>query len=151
MAIPADNEEVCIQWLKTLDGIPSDGVGDRLPQDNSTWEASGFITVEAISGSPDIYLPEKHPIFHLLFWANRANSQRIPWGKANNLAELLIRACEVDNHTRYFGHLTMPDPYENVRVLSGYALTEPRKVTADEGRFACYEMDFQMHWCRVEE
>lgn len=138
------NEVVAVAWIKTLDGIPVNGVATQLPQDNTTWEASGFVTVQTVGGQPDVYNPLRQPVLQILCWANKNNSQKPPWGKANKLAEDIVAACY--GHPEKYGAVTTPPPFEDVRVLSCYLLSEPRRVLADEARFAVYEFELQMHW-----
>ena len=144
MAHRPTNEIVGASWLKTVPGIPTTGVATALPQDNSTWEASGFVTIQVVGGQADIYVPLNQPVFQVNCWANRANSEKPPWGKANNLAELIKAACY--EHPELYGHLATPSQFENARVLSCYLLSEPRRVEADDARFAVYEFELQMHW-----
>lgn len=149
MAHKPTNEVVGVSWLRSLPGIPSNGVSTALPKDNSTWEASGFITVQTVGGQPDMYNPWNQPVFQILCWANRANSEKVPWGKANNLAEIIKDACY--GHPELYGHVATPSQFKDARVLSCYLLSEPRKVQADEARFAVYEFELQMYWVAIDE
>src|SRR3546814_2650085 len=99
------NELVGIHWIKSITGIPANSVGTTLPADNSTWEASGFIQVQMASGNPDLYLPMNQPVLQVDCWAAKPNSEKPPWGKANNLAEL-IKAATYEK--QYWGPLTLP-------------------------------------------
>lgn len=139
------NELVAIAWLKSIEGIPENSVNTQLPADNSTWEASGFVQVGMAGGTPDMYTPQNQPVLQVDCWAANPNSEKPPWGKANNLAEI-IKAAVYDK--RYWGHLTLPATHENVRVLGAVATTEPRRVLGDEARFACYTFDLQLFWVR---
>lgn len=139
------NELVGIHWIKSLAGIPTNSVGTTLPADNSTWEASGFIQVQMASGNPDLYLPMNQPVLQIDCWAAKPNSEKPPWGKANNLAEI-IKAATYDK--QYWGPLTLPATHENARVLGSVAVTEPRRVLGDEARFANYTFDLQLIWVR---
>lgn len=143
-----NNDVAAISWLKTLPGVPSNGVASSLPRDNSTWEASGFVTIQVISGQPDIYNPINRPVVQILCWANKANSEKPPWGRANNLAEEIKAACY--GHPELYGYVQTPVHFGDVRVLSCYLLSEPRRVLADEARFAVYEFELQMHWVAVD-
>ena len=143
------NELVGVHWIKSLANlgyaIPASSVNTTLPADNSTWEASGFIQVQMAGGAPDLYLPMNRPLLQVDCWAAKPNSEKPPWGKANNLAEL-IKAATYDKTT--WGNLTLPATHENARVLGSIASTEPRRVLADEARFAVYTMDLELIWVR---
>lgn len=139
------NELVAVHWLKSIDGIPSNSVATELPADNSTWAASGFVQVSVAGGSPDLYTPQNQPLLQIDCWAAKPNSEKPPWAKANNLAEI-IKAAVYEK--RYWGHLALPPQYENCRVLGSVVASEPRKVLGDEARFACYTFDLQLFWVR---
>lgn len=139
------NELVGIHWIKSITGIPTNSVGTTLPADNSTWEASGFIQVQLASGNPDLYTPQNQPVFQVDCWAAKPNSQKPPWGKANNLAEI-IKAATYDK--TYWGSLALPATHDDARVLGSVAVTEPRRVLGDEARFANYTFDLQLFWVR---
>ncbi len=139
------NEIVAVHWLRSIEGIPDNSVNTLLPDDNSTWEVSGFVQVGMAGGFPDMYTPQNQPVLQIDCWAARPNSEKPPWAKANNLAEIIKAACY---NKRYWGHLALPAQYENARVLGSVAATEPRRVQGDEARFAGYTFDLQLFWVR---
>lgn len=145
MAHLPTNELVGITWIKSIPGIPTSSVNTLLPADNSTWEASGFVQVQLASGSPDLYTPQNQPVFQINCWASKPNSEKPPWGKANNLAEI-IKAATYEK--QFWGHLVLPATHDDVRVLGSVAANEPRRVLGDEARFACYTFDLQLFWVR---
>lgn len=138
------NELVAVQWIKSIQGIPANSVNTTLPADVSKW-ADGFVQVTLAGGSPDMYTPQNQPVLQLDCWATNPNSEKPPWGKANNLAEIIKAACYDKS---VWGPLVMPATHENVRVLGSVAQTEPRRVLSDEARFACYTFDLQLFWVR---
>lgn len=145
MAHLPTNELVGISWIKTIEGIPENSVASKLPADAKAWEAEGFVQVQVASGNPDVYTPQRQPIYQINCWAAKPNSEKPPWGKANNLAELIVQATWEKKH---WGHLVLPATHDDARVLGSKALTEPRRVFGDEARFACYTFDLQLFWVR---
>jgi len=145
MAHLPTNELVGVHWIKAVEGIPENSVASKLPADASTWEAKGFVQVQLASGNPDVYTPQRQPVFQINCWAAKPNSEKPPWGKANDLAELIVNATW---DKRYWGHLVLPATHDDARVLGSKALTEPRRVLGDEARFACYTFDLQLFWVR---
>jgi hypothetical protein len=139
------NELVGVHWIRSIEGIPTNQVNTDLPADNTTWEVSGFVQVTLAGGSPDVYTPQNQPVFQVDCWAAKPNSEKPPWGKANNLAEIIKAACY---DKRYWGFLALPATHQNARVLGSVATTEPRRVQGDEARFACYTFDLQLFWVR---
>lgn len=146
MTLPT-NEVVMVAWLKALPNIPSDKVATVLPVDNSVIAPSGFITTMVAGGEPHKYVPRNSPVYEVNCWAVNPNSEKPPWGKANNLAEIIKESFYDQSN---FGHLTTPSPFENVRTMSGYLLNSPKRVPEDEGRFARYTFEILFHWVRVE-
>jgi len=152
MAKLPTNDLVAISWIKTLDGIPSSKVATTLPlnpkdpNDNSSWEASGFITVMTVGGQPQRHLPVRQPVVQVTCWATNTASGKPPWGKANELAATIVEACYEQSN---FGRVATPAAFEDVRVMSAYPLVEPYRVPGDGARFAIYRFDLAMHWVRV--
>lgn len=147
MAKIPTNELAAISWLRTLPGIPSTKVSTRLPGDNSVIAASGFVTVLTIGGSSDIYVPRRSPVLEVKTWAGPAAGEKEPpWWQANQLAESIREACL--DHDAFGGVITTRSGYDNVCVPSAFLISEPRKLEHDDGRFAIYTMDLQLHWTR---
>jgi hypothetical protein len=141
--IYASPEAVSLAWVASLAGIPA--AGDRLPTDNSTWAASGYVVGVPAGGASNIYYPLHEPVATFQCWASNLNSGMPPWGKARNLVEV-IRA-ETYRHVPRF--LTLTPGSENARVLQTHFVGEPRKVYGDLGDYAAYSCDVQFHWVPV--
>lgn len=146
-----NSELVTVAWLKSLDGIPTNGVGTTLPA-ASAWAADGFVQVSVAGGAPDRDLPVARPVMSVDCWANNPNSARPPWGKAAQLAEVIRAAC--------YRMQNDPDPtqqiltmhvagYQRAVLYSAYWVSEPRRRPADEARFARIGGDLQIHWAVV--
>lgn len=152
MAIYPSNQVVVQAWLKSLDGIPDTKVATTLPKNqeggvsNEIIAPSGFITVNAMPSTPHTHLPQKQVNYQMETWAVNTDSQKIPWGKANNLAEIVWHALYDQSN---FGHLATPVQFDNVRVMSGLPLSEPTPMEADDGRMAVFMMEFYLVWVRA--
>lgn len=148
MARVPTNELAAISWIKTIPGVPPTKVSTRLPGDNSLIAGSGFVTVMTIGGSSDTYIPRRSPVIEVKTWACNATegSKEPPWWMANHLAETIREACW--DHNRFGGVITTRSGYDNVCVPSAYLLSEPRKLESDDGRFAIYVFEIQLHWTR---
>lgn len=145
MVYVPNNELVAVSWAKTLPGLPSQQINTLLPADNSTWTASGFVQVAVAAGQPGMYLPVNAPVIQWTCWAVNPNSGKPPWGKANGLAETLKAATYEPSN---YGVVTTRSGYEDARVMEAHPVTEPRRVTGDDGRFAGYTLDMQLFWVR---
>jgi hypothetical protein len=147
MAFLPHGELVMQAWLRGIDGVPTNGVGTTLPRDNTAWAASGFVQINGVvGGSPGVDTPVYRPVMSLQFWANRPGSSKPDWGKANQLAEIVKAAGygAVDAYAPPARIVGLAPSFQNARVLACYALTEPRRIPADEARFALYQMDMQL-------
>lgn len=143
MALPANTELVAIAWLGGVTGLTPAMVAAQLPKDNTTWAASGFVTVRTVGGSPRRYTTLREPVVTVDTWAVKPGSAKPPWYQANYLAELINLGCRVSNVQRT---LTLPTNYPPARVLSAYLVTEPRRSYTDEGDYARYVLDLALHW-----
>ena len=143
MTLRANTELVAITWLGGVSGLASNMVAAVLPKDNATWSATGFVTVRTSGGSPGIYTPLRNPVVTLDFWAVKPGSNKPPWFAANYLAELVDRGCRATDASR---PLTLPANYPPARVLTAYLISEPRRAYGDQGDYAHYVADLQLHW-----
>lgn len=147
MAKIPTNELAAISWLRTVPGVPETKVSTRLPGDNSLIAPSGFVTVITIAGNSNIYLPVRSPVIEVTCWAMRGEGQKEPpWWLANQLAECIREACL--DHLSFGGVIETRSGYDNVCVPSAFLVSEPRKGDPDDGRFAKYVFELQMHWTR---
>jgi hypothetical protein len=143
MPLRANTELVATAWLGGVTGLSTAMVATQLPKDNSSWAASGFVTVRTVGGSPGLYVPLRAPVVGVDCWAVSPNSGKPPWFQANALAELIDAGCRATNGGRT---LTLPTGYSQARVLSAYLVSEPRRSYADEGDYARYVLDLALHW-----
>lgn len=142
------SELVAQAWIRQLQGVPTNGVGTTLPKDNTTWAASGFVQIGTVGGSPNEYLPVSNPVIGVEVWACAINSSQPPWGKANQIAEIIKAAGygSADSLNNPQRVVALAPQYQNARVLAAYAITEPRRVPADDARFAHYNFNMQFIW-----
>ncbi len=139
-------ELVAVAWLKTLDGVPSDGVATTLPGDPTVWAANGFVQVGTVGGSPAVHTPLRTPVVQVDCWANNSNSAKSPWGKSSALAELVV-AATYSIRPRL---LVMPEGFHNARLNTAWPLTEPRRIPGDEAGFARVNFDLALSWVVAE-
>jgi len=148
MSLRPTSELVAVAWIKGVAGVPVTSVATDLPADNSTWSASGFVQVTAVGGSPNIYVPVAQPVIQVDCWAVNPNSSKPPWGKANQLAEVIRMGClDHPNVGRLLSGF--PAAYSNARCLSVYPISEPRRIRDDAADYAHYTMDLQFMWVEV--
>lgn len=143
MTLPANTELVAVAWLGGVTGLTSAMVAATLPADNSTWAASGFVTVRTTGGNPNIYFPLREPVVTLDFWAVKPGSSKPPWYQANALAELVDAGTRASNAARA---VALPSGYNSARVFSAYFVQEPRRAYGDQGDYARYVADLALHW-----
>lgn len=145
----ANTDLVAVAWLGGVTGLTPAMVASQLPSDNSTWAASGFVTVRTSGGRPVLDNALRQPVVTVDTWACKPQSTKPPWNKANYLAECIVRACyprtdaELRNVPRL---LTLPAGYPNARVLSAYVVTEPRRSYGDIGLYASFTFDLALNW-----
>lgn len=145
MSIAPSNEQVAVAWLKAAVSELGSRVATELPQDNTTWGASGFTTVEAIGGTPDSETGWERPVVSVDFWAATPESGKPPWGLAASLATAVKTA--VRSHGTVARTLTgFPSAFTDAAVKTVTVRTEPRRVRGDAADYAHYTMDLEIWW-----
>lgn len=143
MTLRANTELVAISWLGGVNGLTPSMVAATLPADNTTWAASGFVTVRTVGGAPGVHVPLRSPVVTVDCWAVKPGSSKPPWFQANYLAELIDAGCRASDAQR---PVTLPTGYPLARVLSTYLVSEPRRAYGDQGDYAHYVMDMALNW-----
>lgn len=143
-----NSELVVCEWINTIPEIARtpNPCAMELPQDNSTWGASGFITVAVIGGSRDVYLNAGRPVVQIDTWA--VHGSKPLWAKAHNIMSAIIDASFNGQATlrRTLSLATRKADYGTARVMECYPLGEPKRVPEDESEYAHVTMDMQFHW-----
>lgn len=143
MTLPANTELVAIAWLGGVSSLTSSMVATTLPSDNTSWAASGFITVRTVGGTPGLYVPMREPVVTLDFWAVKPGSGKPPWFQAATLTELVQAGTRASNAQRA---VTLPTGYNSAHVFSAYFVQEARRAYGDQGDYAHYVVDMALHW-----
>lgn len=155
----ANAELAAIAWLKTVPGLPVNQIGTTLPQDNSTWSASGYVQVISTGpGSSSKYYGYRAPVMTAHCWATNPNKQTPPWGKACDLAEDIYAHLLVDDNGSE--NVTLPvASAPQIRILKAWAVGEIRRIPwgfpSGQGSFidpantAHYTLDFQVAWAEL--
>lgn len=133
LQLRATPELVATAWLKTIVG---DRVATTLPKDNSSWAASGFVTLTSTGGTPNLYVPLREPVMGVDCWAVNPDSQKPPWNKAACLAEAIQAACY--QRRTIPQTVALPTGYPSVQVRSAYTTGEHRRIPDDPSSYARY-------------
>jgi hypothetical protein len=139
----ANSELVAVAFLKAILG-QTGGVGTKLPGDQSSWAATGFAQVAGVGGSPNPYAPLRRPVVGVTAWAVAPGSKQPPWNVAADLAERIVAGCYGAYQSPV--EAILPAGFERAFVQSAYALTEPRRIGADDSSFARFVFDLQVNW-----
>jgi len=143
----ANTDLAAVAWIGSLPGLTPSMVATALPEDNTTWAASGFVVVKTVGGAPQMYVPLRQPVVSVDCYATSGAGNKAPWAQANNLAEAVVSACQA---AASFGAvLPGPSGYPNMRVLQAHALQEPRRVFGDKSFYARYQFDLQLYWIQL--
>lgn len=146
-----NSQLVARAWLQGITGLPSNAVGMDLPKDATAW-ADGFIQTLPVGGDRDRDVPVRRPVMQVVCWAANRTGAKPPWGKANQLAEIIACHCDTDgiDAAAPTGRpVTLITGYQAARVQLASVLTEPRPVTNDEARYAGYQFDLLLVWIPV--
>src|SRR4051812_21757920 len=104
-------ELVTTYWIKGVPGVPADLVAGTVPARTPEFAQSGFIQVQSGGGTRDFETYMRSSQVLIGAWAYNANSQKVPWGKANQLLELVLAGTE-DAARR----VALPAAYADARV-----------------------------------
>lgn len=142
------SELVVAAFLATLPGVPSGRVGATLPADVSSWAADGFVQVQVVGGAPDLDVLMRRPVAQVSCWAaNPGASRKRATARAAALADTVLSALYGPTGHGHLGGLVTPlvGDYSPARVLTAYALTEPRNIDDADG-LARFDFDVLVHW-----
>jgi hypothetical protein len=149
----ANTTLVAIAWLGGVEGLTPSMVASSLPADNSSWAASGFVTVRPTGGTSSVDNPVRRPVVTVDTYAvNPLSDSRAPMGQANNLAELVVNACWQRTRAERLAVqrlLTLPHGHPAARVLAAIVRTEPRPAYGELGRYAHFVTDVELDWIEV--
>lgn len=156
----ANSEQVAIAWLRAQTDLAGVGIGTTLPQNTSGWAEKGFIQVfVAGRGHSSNEIPYRAPVMTAHCWATNPGKQNPPWGKANDLAEIIWHSC-VDDHNGLENLSTAVSAAPKVRVLQVVGVQEPRRhkwgfptldtgAVINQGNTALYTVDFEIAWAEL--
>lgn len=149
----ANAELVSIAWLGGVPGLSPSMVAARRPSDNSTWAASGFVTVRPLGGGAvDVDNPFRHPVVTCEFWAVTPNSNRPPKARANLLGETVWAAVTPTSTAARAAirrRVELPHGYPAAFVHSVHPVSELRPAYGETGGFAHYLLDLAFHWAEL--
>lgn len=154
----ATSETVAIAWLLGVTGLTADSnhIGIVLPDRSHNtgtwaWADTGFVQfIAVIGGTPGMYVADRNPVVQVDFWAVNPDSGLPPWGKARDLAELVIAdTYEASGFGARDVSSLMPSGYAGAAVRNAYPTTEPRKVPGDAGSFARLTLDLALTWVEL--
>lgn len=149
MTVPPNSGLVAVAWVR---GISATGpfdpsrVAATLPSGTGADAAlvAGFVQVSVVGGAPDIDIPVRRPVITIDAWVASGTGGRPPLGRAWALAEAVRTATEGTFGWRRA--VAMPTGYGSAQVLSAYAVSEPREIKSDPGRYARVQFDLQIDW-----
>jgi hypothetical protein len=144
-------ELVALGWIKDVVTAYDIATGTTLqgPDPETqvlSWGATGFVQCAVVGGSVNGTVPIRQPVMSVDCWAANVNGSRPPWGRANSIAELSVRAARSFNWGDTQRLVTLPSTFGAVLVRDGSVLTEPERRLADEAGYAHYGFELQVSW-----
>jgi len=156
-------EQVGIAWIKSLDTVNADVVATAMPSDPTEWATNGLIQVGVASGVGRMYSGTlRNSVLQIDCWATNPGSQKVPWGKAAELASQLWYACDDDDAQQQRLQIgNTPGVFLDVSVFTVYPLSDMRRLVSGGGLdgesttkttrdpsmgYARIQFDLQMNW-----
>lgn len=148
---------VVVAWLgQCVAGLSSNMVATKLPRDISAWAANGFVQATLIPAPGPIDSGDGRMAYvQIDAWAVSVASDGSAGttpavGKANVLAELVMRATEDDAQRPFFGKpVVMPAGFDPARVLAVWPMTEPSVIPDDPSGYGRVTFDLALKWARI--
>lgn len=139
---------VVVAWLKLLANIGE--VATVLPSAEVMRAQPHFVRVR--SGIGDLSPVDglvRRPVVQIECWAAPdEGSQKVPWGRANDLAELIYAT---KNDRTYMDRVVqlVPAEYGKARVHTVNPL-EPRRIEGDPSGWARFDVDATINWTKEQ-
>jgi hypothetical protein len=158
----ANTEQVALAWLRAQTDLTGVQMGTTLPQDPTGWAEKGFIQVSVTGrGSSNTEIGYRAPRITAHCWATNPNKQKPPWGKANDLADIIWDCCE-RNGNGLENLSTAVSAAPKVRVLEVWGIEEPMRhkwgfptmdtgAVINPGNTAHYTVVFQIAWAELPQ
>lgn len=139
--------KVAEAWLRSLPSLAA-GVSTTLPTDVTTWATNGFVVVDVVGNAAgDVDTEMRETVLALHAWAVTPNASTPPWGKANQILEIVLTAMFDD--TSFPVSVTLsPGTYDDAYVLTAWPLTEPTRIPEPDKSRAHFTMDIAIAWLR---
>lgn len=146
----ANTDLVTVAWLKLATPLGIGQVATQLPPADVVRSLPHFCRVRTGIGSltPADGLVRR-PVVQIECWsAPDEGSQKVPWGPANDLAEL-VYSLRLDRDFMDRVVQLVPTDYGRARVHTVNML-EPRRIEGDPSGWARFDVDATVNWTREE-
>lgn len=141
-------ETAALTWVRSITSLAADRVATTLP-DPTGWAGvaapAGFLTVASVSGTPLVDIPVRPSRIQVSAWATQTDSEKVPWRRAAEVAEEIVRACQVFTPVALAPGAPLA-AYDELVVMQATAITDQRRVTGDPARHARYDVDVVLTW-----
>ena len=104
-----------------------------------------------VGGTPHSTSPLRRPVVQVECYADNLNSDKIPWQKAEQLAEQIYFGPL--DHTTFGRALTVtngPENYGIATVKSAVMLQHPHRIWSNAGDYGGYAFDLRLDWTSPE-
>jgi hypothetical protein len=148
---------VAIAWVKSIPAVQAladqPPVGRSLPAGNPPpWvaNATGFIQLTTVGGTPHPDYALRRPVVQLQAWAGKNSSKLGPWDTAGRLAEIVLEAIYTEHLARAVLQPRVGTKvYQAAQIIEVNARSEPREITGDPSGYARMMFQFELNWVIV--
>lgn len=143
-----NSDLVAVGWLKTLATLASVEKGTTLPKVDTALRTTGFLKTMIVGGTPAMESPIRRPVINVQSWAApAAGSRKVPWARAAQNAERVWEATQARPFAQVVVDLSaIGSGYQNARIFTVIAISEPRRIEGDGSDFARFDLDVQVNW-----
>jgi hypothetical protein len=151
----ATGENVAVafaKWALAAQGFPDVLVATTLPAvavwgSTPTVTGTGAVQVEGIVGTTAHDTNLRDHMVSYGGWAARINSDKPPWGQANELLEVIREQCFAYDFVDWVElDLEPAGVYQAVAVQGAIPQVDPRRIPDPDASRAHYSMDLRLIW-----
>lgn len=123
-----------------------------LPEDQSKWTESGFMTYTNLGGPGALELPSHATGYRLSAWATTGAtgaSKSPPWAKAFDLAGRVYDGLQGVKDPDFYAVHPTRSGYAPHKVITAYPTSDPMDIGGDPSGFARVDFSVMIQWTAV--
>lgn len=149
-------EWVCCGWIATIQGFKADSIAPTLPEDDTTWQANGAVTMMVVGGTEDAYTAYYQTVFQVECTTATPGYNIPPWLQSSEMAAQIRLACKdrmgAKRQVPVVAITAAPNgavnrtTYPSATVHDAVVLSAPRRGYGSKADYAVTSFDMSLSW-----